>query len=122
MPIARGSDLPLALEKWLVDPSTSQFRRSINCRVALGPNRSFVAWDGSITRWSNIPTTLEARIQAYVSDNKKYGGLRLLCLGAENAYLAVTESGSRCSHGLPTGMDEALRRKSNGKTLVGEQS
>lgn len=118
MPIEGGSHLPLALEKWLLDPSTSTFRRSTHCRVALGPNQSFVAWDGNITRWSNIPLTLEARLQAYVSDSAKYGGLRLVCLGAGGAYLAVTETGSKCSHGLPAAMIEAWRMKSHGKSIV----
>lgn len=89
-----GPDVPAGFRNYLYDTETGQVVRNANMKVVFGPNYSFVAWDMTSIQWSNIPYGLERWISSELGPTGWYHGPpRLIALGADNAYLAVTTKG-----------------------------
>lgn len=78
--------------------------------MAFGFNGSFVAWDGYYIRWHGVHPKLEAQLQEWLAASHTFGRLRFVCLGHDESFLAVTESGSWACEGLPQEMYEFLQR------------
>lgn len=113
----RGGNLPPLLDAWLVDPEKKVLRRSPATRVTLGPNGSFVAWDGDNIRWHNIPPGLEEKLQEWSGPGKKP---HLVFLGQNESYLATTTHGGWKLHNLPPAMLAELYKSKNkiGQVMV----
>lgn len=73
-----------------------RFIRNIsNIRCCLGPyNASFFAHDGSAYRWMSLPTGLLTALQARVVNGEWTDRPRLICLGANNNFVLITENNS----------------------------
>jgi hypothetical protein len=106
---AWGDGLPKALVSWLVD-TKSVLKRDRHLRVALGPEDSFFAWDSKSIRWSNIPPEFEEEIQEWLSPTGWLKGPpRIVALGGNNTYFALSEYGSLCMSSLkPSGLRNQL--------------
>jgi len=107
-PEGYGDKLPQSLKSWLVD-ETGLLKRGEQTRVALGPNDSFFAWDTNSMRWSNIPPGLEEDIQEWLSPSGWIEGPpRIVDLGANGTYFAVSEYGSISVSNKPEGLLEQI--------------
>jgi hypothetical protein len=115
---AYGLGIPSELRDWLEDSSTGKTKRFEDTYVALGPHDSFVAWDSESMRWSGIPATLEEQFQEWLSPaGWIHGPPKLVSLGINGSWFAVTEDGSWATLGIPNTMIEAVR-KVKGKIAV----
>lgn len=107
-PEGYGDKLPPSLKTWLVD-SKGFLKRGQQTRVALGPNNSFFAWDTDSIRWSNIPPGLEEDIQEWLSPSGWLKGPpRIVDLGANGTYFAISEYGSPSVSNKPEGLLKQL--------------
>jgi len=91
------------LEGWL----NEEPKKNRDLRVVFGPGNSWLAWQpGKVTRWRNIPKTLEAAI-------KKRKVPSLVALGANGAYIATWPSGTPewSSLGNHPGLTKALNEE-----------
>jgi hypothetical protein len=103
-PEGYGDKLPPSLKSWLVD-STGNLKRGRQTRVALGPSDSFFAWDTDSIRWSNIPPDLEEDVQAWLSPTGWLKGPpRIVDLGADGTYFALSQYGSISLPNKPEGL------------------
>lgn len=106
---AYGPGVPATFKVWLTDPETGKIRRNKHSRVTFGLNESFVAWDSTSIRWHNVPTSLDEIFQEWLSPaGWKFGPPRIVCLGQEGAYLAITEHGWWAYKNLPGDMKAEL--------------
>lgn len=97
--------MPAAFKAWLTDPDTGKIRRNKHTRVTFGPNDGFVAWDSTSIRWSKIPEGLEGVLQGWLSPAGWSGGPpRIIALGKDQAYLAISEYGVWAYRNLPGDM------------------
>lgn len=88
--------LPTLLNHWLVDVDRKCISRDLKTlRITLGSNSSFVAWDKSSVRWSNIPQGLEECLQGWFEiTGWKFGPPEMLALGANGDYFVRSTSGA----------------------------
>ena len=93
-----GDNIPAALREWLLDPATQQLKAEHsreNMRVVLGPKDSFVAWTPDSIRWAGIPAGLERVLQSWLTPaGWKSGPPRLIALGCDKTYFAMSEYGA----------------------------
>jgi hypothetical protein len=69
--------------------------RDISQKAVLGPSKSFIAWDKSSIRWSNLPAGLERAIQSWLGPwGWTQGAPSFVALGADGAYFARSECGA----------------------------
>ena len=73
--------------------------------MTFGPDESFVAWDSTSIRWSKIPDSLEELFQEWLSPGGwLYGPPRLVALGREGSFVAISQHGGWGYRNLPGDM------------------
>jgi hypothetical protein len=91
--------------KWL-DDGTDHY-----VRVTLGPGESYFAWDRQRIRWEGIPNALQSSIQSWFGPTGWVAGPpRIVCLGYDESYFAVSEYGAAAWRGSP---DSQIERQFN---------
>ncbi|KAF9734196.1 hypothetical protein PMIN01_07099 [Paraphaeosphaeria minitans] len=92
--LAWGASIPTRLQKALSKLAPSQ-----HMRVFLGPSESYIAWDATFIRWSNLPTSLEDTLQSWLTPSgwcdtpRRAGPPRMLTWGPDDAFFAMSEYG-----------------------------
>ncbi|OCK86045.1 hypothetical protein K432DRAFT_377144 [Lepidopterella palustris CBS 459.81] len=90
-----GTGSPPALKTYLTNPKTHKSFCDPHLRVVFGPHSSFFAWCRTSIRWSNIPVSLEETVQSWLSPTGwKVGPPRMVALGADDAWFALSEYGA----------------------------
>ena len=93
--VCYGDDLPKGLRTWLLDDKDNFQHDWKRTKVVLGPGKSFIAWDPTSIRWSDLPRGLEESIQGWLGPGGwNSGPPRLVALGFGGAYFASTEYGA----------------------------
>ncbi|KAF2443195.1 hypothetical protein P171DRAFT_391327 [Karstenula rhodostoma CBS 690.94] len=87
--LAWGASVPARLQKVLSKLAPSQ-----HLRVFLGPSDSYIAWDPTFIRWSNLPMSLEDTLQSWLTPSGwRAGPPRMVSWGPVDAFFAMSEYG-----------------------------
>ncbi|KAF1960861.1 hypothetical protein CC80DRAFT_266203 [Byssothecium circinans] len=87
--LAWGQLIPPRLQTYLSKLTPSPFLRAF-----LGPGTSYIAWDADSIRWTELPTSLEDSIQAWLTPSGwKNGPPRMVTWGESDAFFAMSEYG-----------------------------
>jgi hypothetical protein len=116
--------LPLELKSWLLEKnSDGPVRDFPNLRITLGPNnKSWYATDGKSWKWKNLPAGLSTALSDRMKDGQWTIEPRLVCLGANDNYLMITEAhgGAWLLTGYPEldQMVDAFKESESGLSIV----